>query len=540
LAVQTRPRVDPSAAREGRDWWWLPKLLFRRPWLVTAVFGAVILFAPKVGGDLAAQEYHAWVFSAHGALLWNNYWYGGHTVAGYSLLFPPMAALVGTRTLGSLAAVAGAWAMAELLGGPGAPLARRLGALWFAIGILCPLVVGQLPFGIGVTLSVAGLLAVRRGHPWLAGLAALAASLTSPLAGAFLLIVALAWTIDIGVRRAAPLATAVVGVVAASLLGGGGYFPFPRTALLVVLLFSIGGAVLLWRGGPRSVQCGLLLYGLSAIAIFAVQNPVGGNETRLGALVGGPVVAAVLGYGRRWWILAVVSVPLLCWQVWPGVTALQRSVGDPSNQASYYTDLESFLDTQDVSRGRVEVPTLREHWEAMYVAESFPLARGWERQIDLRDNAVLYRPDLTANELHSWLLNSGVGLVALPDAPLDYWSMREGALIAAGQPWLTPVWSDAHWRVWRVSDSPGLVTGPAHLTALGVSTFNLTAERAGTSLVRVHWSPFWQVTAGSACLRKGPDNWLTVQTSSPGPVTVSAQWSVSAIARPATAIGSCA
>ena len=123
--------------------------------------------------------------------------------------------------------------------------------------------------------------------------------------------------------------------------------------------------------------------------------------------------------------------------------------------------MNSFLDTQDVARGRVEVPTLRQHWESYYVAQSFPLARGWERQIDLRDNDVLYQPDLTPDQLHEWLVSSGVGLVALPDAPLDYWARREAAIISAGQPWLTPVWSDAHWRVWRVSDSPGLLTGPA-------------------------------------------------------------------------------
>jgi hypothetical protein len=538
LAVQTRPRVDPAASRPRRDWLWLPKAASRYPWVVTAVLCVVLLIAPVTGGDLAAQEYHAWVFTAHGALLWNNYWYGGHLVGGYSLLFPPMAAVVGTRLLGSLACVAATAALAALLGGRRAPRGRRLAALWFSVGVLGPLVVGQLPFGIGVTLSLAGLLAAARARPWLAGFAALAASLTSPLAGAFLLMVALAWAVQAGVRRTAPLATAAIGVVVASLLGGGGYFPFPRSALLVVLLFSVGGLLLTWRG-PRAVQCGLLLYGASALVIFAVQNPVGGNETRLGALIGGPLAAAVLGTRRRWWTLAVVAVPLLCWQIWPGVTALSRSVGDPSSQASYYSGVSSFLRTQDVAQGRVEVPTLQQHWESYFVAQAFPLARGWERQIDLRDNAVLYRPDLTADQLHSWLVSSGVGLVALPDAPLDYWSQREGALIAAGQPWLTPVWSDAHWRVWRVSDSPGLVTGPARLTALGISSFHLTAAEPGTSLVRVHWSPFWRVTAGSACVRKGPDGWLTVQTSGPGPVTVSAQWSVSAIARPTTAIGSC-
>ena len=55
----------------------------------------------------------------------------------------------------------------------------------------------------------------------------------------------------------------------------------------------------------------------------------------------------------------------------------------------------------------------------------------------------------------------------------------------------------------------------------------------------MHWSPFWQVTAGRACLREGPDGWMTVQTAGPGPVTVTARWSLSAVFHPAKAIGSC-
>ncbi len=542
MAVQTTPRVPPPSLgrRSGRLGQLAAALLAvaRRPWILTAVLCAVLLALPATGGDLAAQEFHTWVFGSRGALLWNNLWYSGHLLGGYSLLFPPIAAIVGTRLLGALACVAAAWAMSGLLGGPRSGRAGRLGALWFAVGCLSPMVVGQLPFGLGVALGLAALLAVLRRHPWLAALAAVGASLASPLAGAFLLLAGLAWCTEVGVRRTAPLASAGIGVVVAWLLGGGGYFPFPLAALLVVLLFSVGGLVLL-PGLSRMLRVGLLLYGGSAVLIYLVQNPVGGNMTRLGALVGGPLAAAAFGARRRWWTLVVVAVPLLCWQVWPGVTALNRSVGDPSSHASYYAGLDAFLKTQDVGRGRVEVPTLRQHWESYFVPRAFPIARGWERQIDLRDNAVLYRPDLTAAQLHQWLTGSGVGLVAVPDAPLDFWSRGEAALIRAGQPWLRPVWSDAHWQVWRVTDAPGLATGPARLTRLGADSFDLSVQRAGSSLVRVHWTPYWQVTSGQACLRSGPDGWTTVDATQPGPVTVTARWSLAAALRPATSVGRC-
>ena len=42
--------------------------------------------------DLAAHLLRAKLFSAEGFGVWNNWWYGGHHVPGYSVLFPPIAA----------------------------------------------------------------------------------------------------------------------------------------------------------------------------------------------------------------------------------------------------------------------------------------------------------------------------------------------------------------------------------------------------------------------------------------------------------------
>ncbi len=406
------------------------------------------------------------------------------------------------------------------------------------MGCVGALIVGQVPFAVGVALALAAWLAVMRRHPWWAAAAALAASLASPLAGAFLLMAALAWCLDIGVRRAAPLATAVAGIGLASLIGGGGFFPFPRRALLIVLIFVVGGLKLVPRRSA-ALRAGIALYGLSSIVVFLIHSPVGGNMGRLGALVGGPLAVAVLARRRLWKTLVVVAVPLLAWQLWPMTTAISRSTDDPSNQASYYAGLNAFLRTQDVADGRLEVPNLVQHWESYYVARAFPTSRGWERQIDLRYNEILYHPDLTAEQLHAWMLSAGVGLVAVPDAPIDYWSTREVALVDAGQPWLRPVWSDAHWRVWRVTDSPGLVTGPSTLTRLGVDSFTLSPNGSGPSLVRVHWSPYWRVTSGNACVAPGAQDWTTVDVRGTGPVVVTAKWSLTAAVRPSHAPSRC-
>ncbi len=66
--------------------------------------GLWLLFAPPTP-DLAAQVYRTGLFEEHGFTLFNAHWYAGHHTPGYSLLFPPLAALVGPRVLGAMAAV---------------------------------------------------------------------------------------------------------------------------------------------------------------------------------------------------------------------------------------------------------------------------------------------------------------------------------------------------------------------------------------------------------------------------------------------------
>jgi hypothetical protein len=497
----------------------------RHPWVVTAVLCSLVLVLPMSGPDLAAQEFRTWLYRNHGALLWDNQWYSGHLLPGYSLLFPPLASMIGTRLLGAIACVWAAAAFDALLGGARAHRGHRVASLWFAVALVGELIIGQLPFAVGFALALTALLSAHRDRPWTAAATAAAAALASPLAGAFLLMAALAWLTQEKWRRVAPLATAGIGVAVAALLGGGGEFPFPAVSLFTVLLFAVGGLALAPRM-PKALKWGLLIYGASSILLFAVPNPAGGNAARLGALAGGPLAAVALGRAGRWRTLAVAAVPLLMWQLWPVGTAVAHSVDDPSSHAEYYSGLQGFLRSQDPGLGRLEVPALRQHWEASFIAPVFPLARGWERQVDIRFNAPLYDPDLTADKLHDWALNSGVVLFALPDAPLDPWATKEAALLAEGQPWLTPVWSDGHWVVWKVADAEGLVTGPAELTQLGVNTAVLDVDRPGTIVLRLHWSPYWQVTSGTACLVESPEGWITVEAGQPGPLSLTATWSL--------------
>ena len=123
----------------------------------------------------------------------------------------------------------------------------------------------------------------------------------------------------------------------------------------------------------------------------------------------------------------------------------------------------SYLTENQVPLGRVEIPFTRDHWEAKYVAEKVPLARGWDRQIDLSRNAVLYAP-LTAASYHTWLYENAVRFVALPDAPLDQGGQAEKALLKHPPSYLRSVYTDNQWHIWAVVGAAPLASGAATMT----------------------------------------------------------------------------
>jgi hypothetical protein len=180
---------------------------------------------------------------------------------------------------------------------------------------------------------------------------------------------------------------------------------------------------------------------------------------------------------------------------------------------------------------RVEVPETQQHWEAAYVASRVSLARGWERQLDRRLNPEFYDRDhpLDAVRYRTWLLDNGVSYVALPDAALDPSSSDEARLVRDGLGYLRPVFRDAHWTVYAVSNARGVLDGPGRMIAVEGRHVVFDAARAGHFTVRVRWSGAWQVAAGRACTSPSADGWLRVGVLAPGridlvqPVDVLAQ-----------------
>jgi hypothetical protein len=503
--------------------------------LLAGLFAIVYLILRPQSADLAAQTFRADLFASHGFLLWNNDWYGGHYLLGYSVLFPPLGAALGPRLVGALAAVAAAGLFGVLARYHRGDRAR-LATLWFGAGAAAILFSGRITFALGVAIGLGALLALQRGRPLLAAVLAVVTVLASPVAGLFLALAGVAVVLAGDRRGGAAVAAAAVASIAALSLAfpTGGDEPFVFTAFIGIPLFAVA-ALLLLPPEERALRWGVGVYALVSLAAFVVANPVGGNMARLGALAAGPVLALGLA-GRRPLALAVVALPLVYWQWVAPVRDLSQASGDPSVHASYYRPLLAQLEHRTHGLPvRVEIPPTRVRWEADYVAPRFPLARGWLRQLESGDFDLFTDGNLTAATYRSWLDQRGVSYVAVADTKLDYLSTDEAALIRDGLPYLRPVWSNQDWQLYRVERSTGLVAhaGPGsarrnRLTALGPASFTLSARDSGTFLVRVRYSRYWTVTAGHACVERDGD-WTGVEIHDPGIVRVDARFSLGAL-----------
>lgn len=494
-----------------------------RPYLVTLALVGLLTAAGLHGPDWPAQMFRAWLVREHGAVLWNNQWYGGHLLPGYSVVTPALAGIVGTRTLTALSCVVAAWAWGRLrIGKPGLP--RRVASLWFAVIISVEYLIGRTPFALGVAAALLAFLAARANRPLLTASAALLCGLASPLAGAFLLMAILAWVPDERVwATRLSFSPAAAGLVPALVFPETGDFGYPLWRLGAILGFAAVGLYLL-PAGHRTARRFLWLYAASGTVLYLVPSAVGGNVARLGEVMAGPMAAVVLlSLGRRR-VVALLAVPLLAWQLSSASIALAHDSADSAaGHDDYYTGMLGFLTTHNQPVGRVEIPFTRGHWESVFVAEHMPLARGWERQLDRGRNQILYDRDMSADEYRAWLRETGVRYVALPDVPLDPSARREAELLRAGVEGLRPVWSDEHWRIWEVTDATPLLDGPGRLTELTPSSFTFLADSPGTFTVRVRYTGWFTANRSGVELSAAPDHWTRVTVTAPGPVTISAK-----------------
>jgi hypothetical protein len=516
------------------------------------------------GTDLAAAAHRVLLFRRYGFTLWDGTWYGGQWTLDYSVAFAPVAATLGLPALGLVSAGLAALSFERLscrlvedLIGPG--VGRYIPALVFALGTAVQTAIGQYPFLAGEAVGLAALWAASRQRFWPAWLLAATASLLSPLAGAFVALGALAWLVarvplaapPLHLRRSperrarsapAPqgpagptdptaglairygllaLAALAPGAVASLVFAGEGSMPFQG----INCVWDVVVAVALWALTPRRqrvLRTGLALYAVALVGAGLIQSPVGVNAGRLEDCAALPVALALVWPHRyRLALGVVVGVPLLLSDWAPAWGAVSAGRGPAWDQRSYYAPLDRWLASVDPGGvdGRVEaVPTV-DHAESEWVADVVPLARGWERQTDIHLDPIFYTPGALSDSSYlTWLRSDGVRYVALADAPPDFAATAEARLLRAGVPGLAPVWRSRHWRVWEVSDSPGLAGGGTRVLGLGAASISLRVPRAEAVVVRVRWNGDWRIVRGAGCLGPAPGGWSELDVPRAGPV----------------------
>ncbi len=490
--------------------------------------------------DLAGQVYRTDLFREAGFLVYDTRWYGGHDVPGYSLVFPPLAAWLGVRAVGAAAVLASATLFeraARAVYGPPA----RWAAAWFAVAALGDVWSGRVTFALGVSVALGAVLALVHERPAVAAALAGVCAACSPVAGALLALAGLTHSLAARSPRSLVVLGLPPAVVVAALVGlfpEGGWEPYPLYSLLATLAVVAG---YLWAmPAQRRVEwIGGVVYLAACVACVAVHSPAGANVERYGVLLAGPLLLCTLLSGRSrrgsvsGGLRSVATVAVLCgiavWTVWGPVRETAAVAGNPLTSASYYLPVERFVAGVEAPPGqpvRVEVPFTRGHWEAAWLAPRVSLARGWEKQLDERYDGVLLSKGLTAARYRIWLKEEAVGYVALPDAPLDPSSAAEGRLIEAGLPYLHEVERTRHWRIYEVVGATPLAQGPGTLSDLGHDWFQLRARTAGSFTVRVRYTRYWTVTAGTACVGRAPGGWTAVTARRAGAVTVTASFSI--------------
>lgn len=547
-----------------------------RPWALTALIGLVYLLVAPPTTDLAAQE-HRTALAERGVWIVDFSWFGGHHLPSYSVLSPLLGDWIGTLTVGVLSAVVGAWAFERLVGrawgsGSAAGWARSgsaatIASWWFAGGFGALLFTGRITFLLGFAIGLVTLQALPRAAPakdtsggdmaatsaagatrprvavasGAATLGAILTALASPVAALFLALVGTAVAagrVDRAVRLVAltlaGVAFAAAGVLALAFPGGGSE-PFVPSALIPAIVALLVVLAVL-PSDERGLRVGVALYLAGVVLAGLLATPMGGNATRLAAVVGGPLLVAAL-WGRRPLVVAVLVVPFLYWQLYPPVRDATQAWGDDSARAAYWQPADRTLRALVAAEpGRVDVPPTARRGEARWISPEVPIVRGWIRQLDRHLGALFYgdgaheAAPISGTEYRAWLDDNAVRWVALPDAAPDYASRRVVALLRADAvPGLRRVWGNPHWTVWRVESARPLVeseagdsAATARVTAVDAGRLSITGAQVGVPLrVRLRWSPHLRITAGRACLEEADDGWTRVIPTVVGTVSVS-------------------
>ncbi|WSN58749.1 MFS transporter [Streptomyces sp. NBC_01005] len=500
--------ADTSAPRTGPSRRARAERLLRHPVTIATAAAALthllwVLFFANSGGDLAAQDAWAEFVGRHPGTAYNLAWYGGMHPVSYSVVSPYLMSLLGVRTTMMIAGTVSAALTALILVRVRAvrnPLACSLAG---AFAYLCNALSGRVTFGLGMMFAVGATAAVFcwpyrwRYKRWakaavaapLAGLA----TASSPVAGLFLGVVAAALFLNKRRPGAYALGLAPVAVVALSawLFPFSGTQPMSVATLSLPFIFSVLVFVLVPRDW-KTVRTAAAVYGVGTLLTYFIDSQIGSNITRMAMLFAGVVFLAALPYtaprSRRWYALIIAFTGLNFWIGFKGVDDIVRTAPTAS-WARELAPLVNELQQVGAERGRVEVVPASSHREASALAPYVNLARGWNRQADMKRNPLFYDDTLDSANYREWLDRWAVHYVVLPTGtPDSNGAVQEAQLVDGGLPYLKPVWSDANWRLFEVDGPVPLADPPATVDRAEAGELTIHVKTPGRILIRIPYS----------------------------------------------------
>jgi hypothetical protein len=518
MAITTPSRAEPAStapAPGGRLPAWLEGVGIESWILGLVVSVGSWLFAPKQS-DLAAAVFRSDLFKDHGLLIYNAQWYDGHHLLGYSLLSPPLGAWLGPMLLGAVCTTISVILFERIVSLEFGGWAARAGAVTFAITAGASLLVGRIAFQLGMALALLAVYLAQRNRWAFACAAAVLAAVGSPLAGLFLALAAAAWTLATRswIRGGALVASSLVpALVFQYAFREGGTFPYATISWLQALATAVACLVALPRF-EKPLRFGFVLFLALTLVAYVWASPLGGNVNRFGTIFAGPLLVCAL-WGYRNWVMFAVAQLAFAWAIQPVVRDLPDA-GGVITESSYYAPLRAELASLH-KPVRVEIPPTRNHFEGVYIGEHFMIARGWERQLDQKYAHLFYGTVITPQNYRRYLSHNAVQYVALSDAPSDFASKSESDLLRKDTPsYLTPIWSNEHWRLFEVQKAAPLLTGPGRLVAQTPDSFTIAAQRPGRFVMKLHWSPYWAIASGRGCVAQSPGAWTQVTLRQPG------------------------
>jgi hypothetical protein len=497
--------------------------------IVAALLSGMLAWLGPPGTDLAAHLYQRTLFIEHGFALWNNFWYAGrYSFVTYSVLYYPLAALLGIHALAVATVTVGAIAFSILVvsewGGRAHLSSRTFALVWPGV-----VLTGEFPFALGSAFALLALCALKGGGR--VGFAALVllTAMASPLAFLLLCVILVALALenrsrDSRFRQRALLVSTIAfaELVLWRAFPSGGHYSFSLAEAAAACVFCVLGLALTWRvDEARLLRCVFLIYLCACLAIFVFPSSIGEDVARL-RLVAIPIAVLALSL-RAWRPRPVVILALalaISWNVSPLAAAVVHSENDAGASASYWQPAIRYLKGHLSPSYRVEAVDTVGHWPAVYFPRAgIPLARGWFRQNDFPQNSVLYDRPGRGAYLH-WLRRLGVAYVVISTASPDYSARGERTLIEGGRSGLRPVFRARDLTVYEVPSPRAIVVGPGRPRVLVLQTARLVLDldRAGTYRIAVRHSPYWDPSRG--CVSSSRDGMVLLRVGRPGVVSL--------------------